>query len=416
MHLAILFHNIGGYHAARLRSAQEACALRGWKMTAVQSIATTSGHPWGDLTPKEITFPIKTLVPEKAVRFNGEKQLEKQAASLLPKCLDETAPDILVVPGWGDAVSHTALGWARPDVISIVMSESKADDARRYWLKERLKFQLYISKFDAALVGGEAHRDYLGALGFPRERIFLGYDVVDNEYFAAQAGRARVCADAARERQSQIPNRRFFLVVTRLIERKNVAGLLDAYIAYRRQIGAREAWDLVVCGSGEQEANIRRRVMEENLGANVHLPGFITYQEIGDWYGLASAFVHPALQEQWGLVVNEACASGLPILCSRKVGACPELVRDKQNGFTFDPNKPDEMTQALISVHQLDDKARRVMGEHSARIVAEFGVERFADGLMRAVDAAFAARGINGEIPPRALHGEANKQNSFLKQ
>ena len=54
-------------------------------------------------------------------------------------------------------------------------------------------------------------------------------------------------------------------------------------------------------------------------------------------YGLASAFVHPSTTEQWGLVVNEAAAAGLPLIVSERCGCAPELVRQGVTGFLFDP-------------------------------------------------------------------------------
>ena len=95
---------------------------------------------------------------------------------------------------------------------------------------------------------------------------------------------------------------------------------------------------------------------------------------------------HPALQEQWGLVVNEACAAGLPILSSRTVGACHELVQDGKNGLLFDPESVPDMTRALLTMHQLDLDARLQMGQLSKSIVANYGVQNFAEGFINAVN------------------------------
>ncbi|OAD20374.1 glycosyl transferase group 1 protein, partial [Candidatus Thiomargarita nelsonii] len=163
-------------------------------------------------------------------------------------------------------------------------------------------------------------------MGFPEKKIFLGYDAVDNDYFHQGA-----------VRQTQIPKKPYFIAVTRLIKRKNIERLVKAYAVYREKVGVDQAWELVICGSGVEAPAIKVLINEKNITNYVHLPGFISYKEIINWYGLANAFIHPALQEQWGLVVNEACAAGLPILGSRTVGACAELVRDGENGFLFEP-------------------------------------------------------------------------------
>lgn len=388
MHVVVIFLNIGGYHAARLRATACVCAKRGWGFTAIQIFDSTAHHPWGDLE-NEIKFPLKTLIAAQASKQTEDFTALDDAPKLLEKILDELQPGAVAIPGWGDRATRLALKWCtRHHAKAILMSESKRDDAKRNWLKEQIKSLMYVRRFDAALVGGKPHKDYLIELGFNPQRIFTGYDAVDNDYFAVGAERARSASEASRARQPLIPNRPYFMAATRLLERKNIRRLVYAFAAYRECVGAREAWDLVVCGSGAEETIIRKAIDTLKLNDVVHLPGFVAYKDVVDWYGLAQAFVHPALQEQWGLVVNEACAAGLPVLCSRRVGACRELVRDGVNGLTFNPEDESEITEALTRIHQTLEAERRRMGAESRRIVAAYSPENFAVGMMNAIDAA----------------------------
>lgn len=384
MHIVVIFINIGSYHAARLRAAESACLHKGWHLTAVQVTDDTLEHPWGNLA-KEITFPLKTILPKQIAPPDAQL-----AASKLPGFLDQLQPDILVIPGWGFPISRAALNWGkRHHIPTIVMSETKWDDEPRWWWKEYLKYLLYIRKFDAAIVGGKQHRDYLTKLGFARNKIFLGYDAVDNNYFTQQAAIARENSEAARKRQPKIPSKPYFLTVTRLLKRKNLHRLIEAFVTYRHKVDINEAWDLVICGSGEEQTAIQSFINQTNLQDCIHLPGFIGYQDIGDWYGMANALIHPALQEPWGLVVNEACAAGLPILCSRTVGAGCEMVRDGQNGWLFDPKSIEEISHALLKMHHLDVNSRIKMGRFSQQIVANYSPEYFSDGLLKAIDVLF---------------------------
>ena len=66
------------------------------------------------------------------------------------------------------------------------MSESQEIDRPHVWWKELIK-RRRLRWFDAALVGGPTHRDYLVQLGMPPARIALGYNAVDNDYFATAA-------------------------------------------------------------------------------------------------------------------------------------------------------------------------------------------------------------------------------------
>lgn len=375
MHLAVIFENIGGYHAARLRGAQQALAPHGGRLTAVQITHTQSEHPWGDLDAQP--FPIVTL-------RDAARRKSKPAATLA-ELLDELRPDALAIPGWGFDYSRAALRWCRRHrAAAILMSESKWDDEPRAAWKEFLKSHWYVRKFHAALVGAEAHRDYLVKLGLPRTRIFTGYDVVDNEHFAKAAAAARALPEAARKRQPLIPRAPFFLAVTRFLPRKNVSLLLDAYARYRI-LAQGEPWHLALCGNGAEKTDLCAQASERGLAAFVHWPGFVSYREIGDWYGLAGAFVHPARHEQWGLVVNEAMAAGLPVLVSNRCGCYPELAAPA--GFGFDPGDAAELARLMEKIAN-PSTDRNALGQSAAHQVRNFAPENFGDGIWDAINVA----------------------------
>jgi glycosyltransferase involved in cell wall biosynthesis len=118
------------------------------------------------------------------------------------------------------------------------------------------------------------------------------------------------------------------------------------------------------------------------------LAGFRQYDELPAYYGLASAFVHASTTEQWGLVVNEAMASGLPVLVSEHCGCAPDLVENGVNGFTFDPYDVQALAALMQRVAAMTEVRRTAMARAGQRIIADWGPERFADGLMQAAEAA----------------------------
>jgi glycosyltransferase involved in cell wall biosynthesis len=121
----------------------------------------------------------------------------------------------------------------------------------------------------------------------------------------------------------------------------------------------------------------------------VLLPGFKQYPDLPTYYGLASAFIHASTTEQWGLVVNEAMASGLPVLVSNRCGCAPDLVQEGVNGFTFDPYDVQQLTQLMLRLSTFNSQLS-TMAAASRRIIANWGPNRFASGLKAAVDCALA--------------------------
>jgi len=259
------------------------------------------------------------------------------------------------------------------------MSATKVNDRPRAAWRELVK-RFIVGRFDSALVGGPAQADYLVKLGLSRDRIHLGYDVIDNEFFAKSAALAR----AGRETlltQLALPNQ-FFFACTRFLPRKNLDGLLEAYALYRAK-APRPAWGLVIAGSGEEE--LRLRALERKLDLqDVVWPGFLQYADLPVYFGLADAFVHPAKLEAWGLVLNEAAASGTPLLVSRTVGAASELVRDGESGFLFDPTDKADIAAALLKIATKTQDQRNAIGSTAQRIASEWGPERFGAGLLAA--------------------------------
>ncbi len=177
----------------------------------------------------------------------------------------------------------------------------------------------------------------------------------------------------------------YFFACTRFIARKNVDLLLRAYARYRTQARGGVPWGLVIAGGGE-EAD-RLRALECSLGLDgVIWPGFVQYDELPLYYGLASAFVHAASSEPWGLVVNEAIASGLPVLVSRSVGAAGELVAHGVNGYLFDPYDADDFAAAMTRLAAMSADQRADMTRASAAIAGRWEPSRFAAGLLGAID------------------------------
>jgi glycosyltransferase involved in cell wall biosynthesis len=221
----------------------------------------------------------------------------------------------------------------------------------------------------------------------PRDRIFLGYDMVDNAYFSGNAARARMNAPLLRA-ECGLPER-YFLCCARLIKKKNVPALVEAFAKYRDDAGP-GAWDLVVVGPGPLQTEIEGVIAKRKLAGAVHLVGAKGYAELPIYYGLASAFILPSTTDQWGLVVNEAMASGLPVLISNRCGCAHDLVEEGRNGFTFDPFDVIAIAEKMrwVASRTCD---RAAMGKASQEIIANWGLERFSAGFTASAEAALTA-------------------------
>jgi len=92
------------------------------------------------------------------------------------------------------------------------------------------------------------------------------------------------------------------------------------------------------------------------------------------YYAVANVFVFPTLEDEWGIVVNEAAASQLPILGSIYSGAVADLVFDEINGFRFDPLNSQSTAKAIIDFLEAPEKERWKMGQESLRIIDKYDI------------------------------------------
>ena len=306
--------------------------------------------------------------------------------------LDGYMPHVVVVAGWSFPESLAAIAWARRSGARVaIMSASQPHDAVRSQWREAIKRRV-VSACDAALVAAGPHGDYAARLGIPVTRVFFGYDAVDNDYFAAGADRAR-SSDSADRAAHGLPER-YLLASGRFIEKKNFPALVESFAAALAH--GDHGHDLVILGDGPERGAIEAAVKRHGVVDRVRLPGFRSYEALPAFYGLADGFVHVAVSEQWGLVINEAGAAALPLLVSRPCGAASALVDAGVNGYLVEPRHPEEIVRALQALMSLSPKEREAMGAESRRIVAAWSPDRYARGLRSACEAALAC-------PPREL-------------
>jgi 1,2-diacylglycerol 3-alpha-glucosyltransferase len=330
--------------------------------------------------------------------FPGEtvERIDSKAlAERVTRWLDDSDPQAVVIAGYYYPAMRAAARWAqRHGRASIFMGDSQWVDQRRIALREWAKGWWVRQHYDAAFVAGERTAAYLMRMGFPGERIWTGYDVVDNQAFAVGAAAACMEADSLRNVLG-LPER-YFLFVGRFAAEKNLPRLLEAYARYRQAAG-RGAWSLVLVGSGPQELVLRAQAEELR---DVVFVGFQQGDAVPAYYGLASCLVLPSVSETWGLVVNEAMAAGLPVLVSQRCGCVPELVRPGVNGYVCDPLDTDGMARFLGVMSSETADARR-MSEASRQIVALYTPVTWAQNLADCIDRTLVCK--QGKVEERAF-------------
>ena len=366
--IALVWAQFAPYHIDRCEAAGRRFAGRA-EVLAVELASRSQTYAWPQSGAAEGCRKI-TLFPD----------ADAETIAFLPRLA------ALVRAVWHCRIVCLGIGYDDPAIIVlawvlralgktvVMMSDSKFDDKDRRSGFELFK-QVLLLPYSAAIVAGRRQIDYARFLGFVRRPVLLGYDTVATERIA------RAAAAGSQDRGS-----RPFVYVGRFVAKKNLSLLIEGYALYAAEAGA-NCRALSLVGDGPLEADLRQLAADRGLSDKVEFAGFQNGDEVAARLGGALALVLPSRVEQWGLVVNEAIAAGIPVILSNPVGARDLLLRNMVNGFTFSPSCP----QALARAMQLlagDAERRRDMGARSRDRAWMADAERFADAVELLADPA----------------------------
>lgn len=365
--LLLALHRIGPYHHVRLQAAAVKLEIHVLETRPLSQEYPWSFEPQGSYIIHQLSGQ---LCPEADPAL---ATLDQQLAALL----DHIQPQVVVSVGWADCAYQRLLLSAQCRQIPLVIvSDSRERDEPRSSIKESIKRQL-LRGYSAGLVAGLESRSYLEKLGFPPQAIFQPWDVVDSAFFTQAAHLS--------SKQSRIIgwNTPHFLCVSRFVSKKNHSGLLSAYGRYQNEGGT---WGLRMIGAGPMQADLELAISYLPDPPRVQLCPFQQLSELAASYACADAFVLASSADQWGLVVNEAIASGLPCLVSSACGCVLDLIEHGSTGWCFDPTNSAELTSMMHFCERQSSIARAAMVLSARRRLEAFSPEAFAIGLCKAVE------------------------------
>ena len=239
--------------------------------------------------------------------------------------------------------------------------------------------QIIIGGADRYIAYGKKAAEYLTHMGTSKEHIHVGINTVDMNWFRKKTKKFYQDENLRKERL-RYP-KLLMLYVGQLIERKGISQLLKALNElHDPNVG------LLIVGSGPQGKELKQFCQDQNL-ENVYFEGFQQQEALLRYYALADVLILPSFKEVWGLVVNEALASGIYVLCSNYAGAAYDLIKEGWNGILFDPHSIEELIILIRKTkEQVEDiRARRdAISEHACH---EFSIERSTQAFSNAVEA-----------------------------
>jgi glycosyltransferase involved in cell wall biosynthesis len=343
----------------------------------------TSNAPWAFDTPAEINaqrFGVGESSEKQDSAANARREWIK--AGKIIDYLTEHAVKAVVVLGYNDVGRLRIIRWCRSKGVAVFVfgdSNLRGDAARG--LKGFIK-RLYVGKVvawcDGVMPCGTLGAKFFAKYGATPDRTFFMPYEPD---YAMLAGISKAEIDAAAETYKLNRQRRRVVYCGRLVEVKCVDLLVKAFVAIAEE---RPEWDLLVIGDGPLRAELEG-LIPAALKSRVLWTGFLDNQKtISALYRASDVLVLPSRYEPWAVVVNEAVAAGMAMVCTNVVGAAEELVRDGVNGRLFPPGDLAELTKALRDVTKNGEIDRLKAG--SAGVLADWRKRADpVDGLRQAL-------------------------------
>ena len=339
------------------------------------------GDAWRALA-RERDLRLKVLIQERrdaATRFDSSAALRDLDATVVyddeleTERIDELvrsfAPDVMYIVGWHARLSrHLAMCHAFAGVPKVLIFDLPFEWSIK---KMAAPFVLwpYLRRFCGCFVPGAGAADYARWLGF-KDGQGLGW--VETGLFCANV--LKFCGSSEKRRKLEAYPRQF-LFVGRYVKEKGIDVLVGAYRRYRTlaEAGGDSPWGLTCCGMGPLGSLLKGATGVSDVG-------FVQPDALPDLFLDHGAFVLASSHEPWGVVLAEAAAAGLPIVCTKACGASLDVVYG--NGIVCETGDVEGLAQALVHIHQMSDAAKAEMGDKGLALAANYSCEAWASRVV----------------------------------
>ncbi|TFV87304.1 glycosyltransferase [Oxalobacteraceae bacterium OM1] len=289
-------------------------------------------------------------------------------------------PDVVVTGGFNPTHLY-AFGYALAHRLPhVAMTDGTFHSELSLSWMHRLVRRFVYARSRAFVAASNGGRQLYASYGVPAERCFQSCLCVDNDAFRP--------AEAP-------PEKRFdFLFCGRIEEVKNPLFALEVACKTAQRVGRK--MHMLYVGAGGQEDAVREAATAWSQHVAVTFCGFAEHHALPSLYQAARIFLFPSQWDPWGVVANEACAAGLPVLVSPHAGVANELVRDGENGFVcrLDSELWAERAASLIEQPAVWHR----FSERAMQRVSDYTYDRAAAGVRDACRYAMHHPGSAGRL------------------
>ncbi len=283
-------------------------------------------------------------------------------------------PQAVITTGFNP--THLSAWWyaKRNRIPHIVMTDGTEDSEARLSLAHRAVRRVVFANSGAFIVASAGGERLLRRYGVAGDRIH----------------RSPLCANTSVSWTASPAGGRDIdlLFSARLVPIKNAAFALRVAAGTAALLG--RTLRMAIMGSGPEEGSLRRQAEALRGQVEVTFTGHVLQAEVPLWFLRSRIFLFPTTWDPWGVVANEACLAGLPVLVSPHAGVAGDLVRDGVNGRVLPLQEADWVRAAADLLSDAASLQRMSLAAIDA--VAPYNFETAAQGMADAARQALAGQ------------------------
>lgn len=284
--------------------------------------------------------------------------------------LAEFEPDVVLTTGFNPTHLYAFAYAMRHGVAHVAMTDGTDISEAQLSMIHRWVRRIVYSQTRAFVAASEGGKRLFRSYGIGEDRLFL----------------SPLCANMDVRWDNVVPLApgADFIFCGRFVQVKNPLFAVQVALRTTQLLGRRTI--LLAVGNGPLEHELTAAAARHANEIEVRVCGFARQDELPSWYASARILLFPTSWDPWGVIANEACAAGLPVIVTPDAGVANDLIREGRNGFVRPLDVED---WARCAVDLLTDDA--IYQRFSAAGRERVGYYSFENAAAGIIDAALSA-------------------------
>ena len=299
-----------------------------------------------------------------ADKANGFRHNQTEVWSYLKKL----NPDVLIITAFKPTMIYSVL-WCMLKGRKVVVYNDGTyiSELNFSWIQKLLR-RLVFNRTKAFVTTGKGGFDLYKSYGIPQRKMFKSCLCIDNKKFTPLP----------------MQNREYHIMFSgQIVERKMPMFFAEIAKKLSRKIPGFKA---LIIGDGDQ----RKQMLDELDKHQVayHFAGYLDQTTLPSFYSKAKLFLFPSLNDPWGVVGNEACAAGTPVITCENAGVANDLIIHGENGYVL-PLDAEVWAEHILQLLN-DNNLLTSFSEKATCMVQSFNHQQSADGILESVNFALS--------------------------